>query len=168
MLNPSNSISFLRAPLALLFIIESTMLRVILVLLAMLTDWVDGYLARRYRYTSQFGAVLDPIMDKFFVYFALTILFIEGRIEVWQAIAMISRDFFLFVFALYLIIKKSWTGYRFKSIRWGKITTAAQFSVLIALSLKLTFPPYLYGVFIAFGALAFVELIRLTKPSVSP
>ena len=165
MLNPPNSLSFLRAPLALLFIIENTTLRFIIVLLAMLTDCIDGYLARRYRYTSRFGAVLDPIMDKFFVYVALSVLLFEHQIQLWQAGTMLTRDCFLFIFMLYLGISGNWRTFELRSIRWGTVTTAAQFCTLIALVLKLPIPDFFYLFFILFGFLAFIELIQFSRRS---
>lgn len=163
MLNPPNSLSLLRAPLALLFIIENTTIRFIVVLLAMLTDCIDGYLARRYRYTSRIGAVLDPLMDKFFVYVALTVLLVEGQIASWQAATMLTRDFALFLFMLYLGVTGTWRNLEFKAIRWGKVTTASQFIILSAIVLKIPFPSFLYYAFILFGCLAFLELIQYSK-----
>ncbi len=158
MLSLSNSLSFLRAPLAFLFLIENTSFRILAIFLAMLTDSVDGYLARRQRTTTQFGAILDPAMDKFFVFFALTVLFLESKLAIWQACAMISRDFALCLFGIYLSLSGRWGSYEFKAIRWGKITTAMQFLILIGLTVGLSVPIYVYGIFILFGVLAFVEL----------
>ncbi len=167
MLNPPNTISFLRAPLALLFIIESTSLRVLALVLAMISDCIDGYLARRYHFTSRFGAVLDPVMDKFFVYVTLAVLLFESQILPWQAAMMLSRDFFLLLFLSYLGITGTWRSLEVKAIRWGKVTTAAQFIILIGIVLKISFPPQLYYLFILFGCLAFVELLQFKKRSVS-
>ena len=64
----SNTLSLLRAPLALLFLVEKPYLRLIAILLAMLTDSFDGYLARRSSSVTQLGTILDPAMDKFFVF----------------------------------------------------------------------------------------------------
>lgn len=163
MLNPPNSLSFMRAPLALLFIIENTTLRLVIIVLAMLSDCVDGYLARRYHFTSRFGAILDPVMDKFFVYITLSVLLFEGQIAPWQTATMLSRDFFLFLFLSYLGITGAWRNLEVKAIRWGKVTTAAQFIVLIALVLKIPFPSQLYYLFILFGCFAFVELLLFKK-----
>lgn len=163
MLNPPNSISFLRAPLALLFIIESTTLRTIVIILAMLSDCVDGYLARRYHFTSRFGAILDPLMDKFFVYVVLSVLLVKQHILPWQVATMLSRDFFLFLFLSYLGITGTWRSLEIKAIRWGKIATAAQFCVLIAIVLKIPFPPQLFFLFVLFGCLAFIELLQFKK-----
>jgi len=168
MLNPPNGLSFLRAPLALLFIIDNIALRTLVVLLAMLSDCVDGYLARRYRYTSRFGAILDPIMDKFFVYVTLAVLLYEGQMATWQVAVMLSRDFFLLLFMIYLGVTGAWKSLHFKSIRWGKVTTASQFIVLLILALKIPFPSLLYFSFILFGVLAFFELIYASKKTPSP
>jgi phosphatidylglycerophosphate synthase len=163
MLSLSNSLSLLRAPLAFLFLLENTTLRIAAIVLAMLTDSIDGYLARRRQAVTRFGAILDPAMDKFFVVFTLSILLLEGRMELWQGCSMISRDFFLCVFGLYLSLSGHWESYKFTAIRWGKVTTALQFLVLIGLTLGLTFPGYFYYIFILFGMLAFVELWQIKK-----
>ncbi|MCY3974266.1 MAG: CDP-alcohol phosphatidyltransferase family protein [Simkaniaceae bacterium] len=163
MLNPSNSLSFLRAPLALLFVIDNAVLRVVTVVLAVLTDCVDGYLARRYRCTSRLGAVLDPLMDKFFVYVALATLVTEGRIKVWQAGTMMTRDMFLFVFMIYFRLNGDWKRLRIRSYRWGKVMTSAQFCSLILVVLHFSIPDPSYLFFILFGLLSFVELIRFSS-----
>lgn len=159
MLSISNGLSLLRAPLAFLFLVENTVFRIAAIALAMLTDSIDGYLARRRNTVTQLGAVLDPAMDKFFVFFALTVLLLEERIEMWQCLAMISRDFFLCAFGIYLSLSGLWKAYAYKSVRWGKATTALQFLALIGLTLHFSFPNYFYCIFILFGLLAFLELL---------
>ncbi len=163
----SNGLSILRAPLALLFFIDNEILRVSVVILAMLSDSIDGFLARRYRFTTRFGAILDPVMDKIFVSLTLVALFMEAKLKLWQALAMLSRDFFLCLFALYLRLMGQWEAYQFRAIRWGKVTTAMQFLVLIILSLNRKIPVLIYILFILFGVLAFMELLQLARQSKS-
>jgi CDP-diacylglycerol---glycerol-3-phosphate 3-phosphatidyltransferase len=164
MFNLSNSLSLLRAPLAFVFLIERPALRFMAILLAMLTDSIDGYLARKTKTTSRFGAVLDPAMDKFFVLFALGILFMEGKVEIWQALMMVSRDFALCLFGLYLSLSGLWQTYEFRAIRWGKITTALQFVVLTWVTLSYTTVPfYLYYFFVAFALFGLYELFQFKK-----
>lgn len=158
-INPSNAISALRAPLALLFLIQNIPVRLTCVFLAMVSDVVDGYLARRYQYKSKFGAALDPLMDKFFVYFVLVVLFMEMRIEFWEAISMVARDFFLFLFGGYLILTKRWKTFKFHSVRWGKVTTALQFLVIITLTLDYAIPGWFYFMFVLTGLFTFIELL---------
>lgn len=165
MFNLSNSLSLLRAPLALLFLLESPSLRLMAILLAMLTDSIDGYLARRSKTTSRFGAVLDPAMDKFFVFFALGVLFMEGKMELWQLLMMVSRDFALCLFGLYLSLSGLWQTYEFRAIRWGKISTALQFFVLIGVTLGYTMPTFLYYSFVAFAVFGLYELFQFKKQS---
>lgn len=160
MLTISNSLSFLRAPLALLFLQSNPLLRVIAVVLAMLTDSVDGYLARRTQSASRFGAILDPAMDKFFVYFVLSVLFFEGQIGLWQAIMMLSRDVFLCLYGVLMLFANRWRTIVFRAIRWGKVTTALQFLVLIGLVLHKNFSWYLYLSFFFMGVFAFFELLQ--------
>lgn len=164
MITLSNSLSFLRAPLAFLFLQENSALRVVAILLAMITDSMDGYLARRYSSTSRFGAILDPAMDKFFVYFVLSILYLENKIHLWEAFAMISRDLFLCVFAIYLCLMKKWKTFEIRPVRWGKATTALQFCILIGICLHYPFPSSVYLLLGLFGLLAFVELFQLALP----
>ena len=164
----SNSLSLLRAPLAFLFLFESTTIRLTAILLAMVTDSIDGYLARKMRTTTRFGAVLDPAMDKFFVVFCLGILLWEHQLAQWQGLMMISRDFALCLFGLYLSLSGRWQSYEFRAIRWGKITTALQFIVLIALTLGIAIPWFLYVSFVVFAFLALVELFQFKKSVTTP
>lgn len=57
-----------------------------------LTDWADGYLARRLNQTSSFGAFLDPVADKFLVCASLLVLVHLGRADVFVALIIIGRE----------------------------------------------------------------------------
>lgn len=163
MCNLSNFLSLLRLPLAIVFLIPDPFVRVFVVVTAMITDIGDGFLARRYQSTSRFGAVLDPIMDKFFVYFVFGILLTEHTLKGWQVAAMLSRDFSLILFTLYLLLKGMWRTYIPHSLTSGKVTTALQFSVLLMLSLQKTIWPYFYCLFIPLGGLFLAELVFTLK-----
>lgn len=164
----SNGLSFLRAPLALLFLQENATLRLLAIFLAMATDSIDGYLARRNRSVTRFGAILDPTMDKFFVYFALAAFYLEGRIGGPEAIAMLSRDVFLILYGFFMTVFRQWGKIEFRAIRWGKATTALQFAVLMGLAAQAVFPWALFTAFVAMGFLAFVELLQIHNPFSPP
>jgi cardiolipin synthase (CMP-forming) len=57
-----------------------------------LTDWLDGYLARKLNQTSSFGAFLDPVADKFLVCASLLILVHLKRADVFVALIIIGRE----------------------------------------------------------------------------
>jgi CDP-diacylglycerol--glycerol-3-phosphate 3-phosphatidyltransferase len=63
-----------------------------LFILVALTDWADGYLARKLRMTSSFGAFLDPVADKFLVTAALLVLVKLGRLDAFIAFIIIGRE----------------------------------------------------------------------------
>ncbi len=154
----SNALSISRAPLAFLFLNPSPTLRTVAVILAMITDSVDGFLARKANSTSRFGAIIDPLMDKFFVYFILSILFIENKISVIEWLAFTSRDFALFIFGGFLLLSSCLARYEVKSIILGKISTALQFLFLILLSWNIPIPTITYLLFIPLAISAFGEL----------
>ncbi|MFM8929208.1 MAG: CDP-diacylglycerol--glycerol-3-phosphate 3-phosphatidyltransferase [Betaproteobacteria bacterium] len=57
-----------------------------------LTDWADGYLARKLGQTSAFGAFLDPVADKFLVCACLLVLVEMGRVDTLVALVIIGRE----------------------------------------------------------------------------
>ena len=63
-----------------------------LFILVALTDWADGYLARKLNMTSSFGAFLDPVADKFLVTAALLVLVKLGRLDAFVALIIIGRE----------------------------------------------------------------------------
>ncbi len=63
-----------------------------LFILFALTDWLDGYLARKLNLTSSFGAFLDPVADKFLVTAALLVLVQLGRLHALIALVIIGRE----------------------------------------------------------------------------
>ncbi|MEO6408029.1 MAG: CDP-diacylglycerol--glycerol-3-phosphate 3-phosphatidyltransferase [Burkholderiaceae bacterium] len=64
----------------------------VLFIVVALTDWADGFLARKLNMTSSFGAFLDPVADKFLVVAALLILVHLGRLHALVALVIIGRE----------------------------------------------------------------------------
>jgi len=64
----------------------------VLFVVVALTDWLDGWLARRLNQTSSFGAFLDPVADKFLVCAALLVLVEVDRVGVFVALVIIGRE----------------------------------------------------------------------------
>jgi cardiolipin synthase len=64
------------------------------ILLAVLgaTDWVDGYVARRYHQVSTLGKILDPAADRLLVGTAVVAVIVHGAVPLWFGIATIARE----------------------------------------------------------------------------
>ncbi|ABK99380.1 CDP-diacylglycerol--glycerol-3-phosphate 3-phosphatidyltransferase [Pelobacter propionicus] len=60
--------------------------------LASITDWLDGYLARRMEIVTVFGKFLDPIADKLIVMAALIMILPFGRVPAWMVLIILGRE----------------------------------------------------------------------------
>jgi len=89
---------------------------------AMATDQVDGWLARRWNQTSAFGTLLDPIADKVLVMAALVMLVAEGMAPAWMVAAIVAREFLVSGLRLAAIEK----GIVIAARDLGKLKTWAQ------------------------------------------
>jgi CDP-diacylglycerol--glycerol-3-phosphate 3-phosphatidyltransferase len=105
----SNQISILRVLLVipLIFLLRNqdsgNTIIIAAILVAMyISDLLDGYLARRLNQVSELGKIIDPLADKIAVVSIVIILFLQGRVEPWFFIVVISRDVLIILFGLYL------------------------------------------------------------------
>lgn len=73
--------------------------------IASFTDFLDGYLARKFGQITKLGIILDPIADKLLVISALVILVDIARIPAWIAIVMILREFIITTLRFYALSK---------------------------------------------------------------
>lgn len=72
--------------------VQQNLVATVLFVVFALTDWADGYLARRMNQTSAFGAFLDPVADKFLVCASLLVLVHLERADVFVALIIIGRE----------------------------------------------------------------------------
>jgi len=93
-----------------------------------LTDWLDGYLARRLNQSSAFGAFLDPVADKFLVCAALLVLLHMQRIDVFVALIIIGRE--IAISALREWMAQLGAGASVAVHMLGKLKTTAQMVAL--------------------------------------
>jgi CDP-diacylglycerol--glycerol-3-phosphate 3-phosphatidyltransferase/cardiolipin synthase len=72
--------------------LEKNVIATTIFVFAALTDWLDGFLARRMQQESAFGQFLDPVADKLIVAAALLVLLNMDRVQVWVALIIIGRE----------------------------------------------------------------------------
>lgn len=87
---------------------RSTIICVILLMVAGLTDGFDGYLARKMNKISKLGIMLDPLADKIFAAFLVILLILYRDFPLWLALVIVGRDL--------LIIVAGWLIFRGKNI----------------------------------------------------
>ncbi|WP_174874384.1 CDP-diacylglycerol--glycerol-3-phosphate 3-phosphatidyltransferase [Vogesella oryzae] len=109
--------------------------------LAAVTDWLDGYLARRLGQTSAFGAFLDPVADKLIVAAALILLVELGRLEGWMAMIIIGREIAISALREWMAEMGRRNSVAVAYI--GKLKTAAQ---MVAILLLLYAGPIIPGI----------------------
>ena len=109
-------------------------------IIAALTDWFDGWLARRWNQTSSFGAFLDPVADKLMVCAALLILLDLNRVDSFIALVIIGRE--ITISALREWMAKIGASGSVAVHRLGKFKTAAQ---MVAIPCLLYWQP-IYGI----------------------
>jgi len=98
-----------------------------------ITDWLDGYLARRLNQMSAFGAFLDPVADKLIVAGALVVLLYLNRVDMLVALIIIGRE--IAISALREWMAQIGRSRNVAVAFVGKIKTVAQMTALIALLL---------------------------------
>lgn len=108
----------------------------ILLFIAGLTDWADGYFARLQNASSDLGRLFDPIADKILLVSVFTALFLIHRLPWWLALVMITRDIFIFIGSL--IVWKYKLPLRLKPIFVSKLNTF--FQILLCLGLLTSYP----------------------------
>ncbi|CDR34757.1 CDP-alcohol phosphatidyltransferase family protein [Criblamydia sequanensis] len=163
MLTIPNLISLLRLPLAILFVFSGSFFRAVVLILAAFSDFLDGFIARRYSTTSRYGTLIDPVMDKLFVIIVLATLIQESSLEPWEIASLLCRDISVFIFGIYLILTGKLESYRLRSIWSGKVTTALQFVVLFLMTLGITPSPFVFSIFILLGLAALFELYLTSR-----
>ncbi len=99
-----------------------------------ITDWLDGYLARKMNLITDFGKLMDPLADKILTAAAFIFLIPAGVIAAWAVIIIISREFLVTGLRLIAVAK----GHVLPAERLGKYKTISQMASIIYLLLLLS------------------------------
>ncbi len=128
-----NAVSMSRLVLAAVFVAaRDPIARFALVAVASITDFLDGWLARRQHATTRSGALIDPIADRVFVFAAVCAFLIEGALSTASYFILLSRDIMTLIG--YVVARSvPWLRAVEFRARWlGKVVTALQLLTLVA------------------------------------
>jgi cardiolipin synthase (CMP-forming) len=110
-----------------------------LVFIAGVTDWLDGWTARKLKVSGRAGVVLDPLADKFLLVTLFLTLGFVGLLPAWMVLLGIGRDL---VIVTGVVLLRLLRGYRqFLPSTWGKVSTFFQ---IVLVFLVLTHAAYPY------------------------
>lgn len=102
-------------------------------IIASITDFLDGKIARKYNLVTNFGKFMDPLADKLLVSSALICLVALNKIPAWIVIVIIAREFIISGFRLVAADN----GVVIAASYWGKFKTAFQMVTVIVLILNI-------------------------------
>jgi len=132
---------------------------------AALTDFFDGYLARKWNVTSKFGTIIDPIGDKGLAVAVAYLFWSEGLMSVSQLALFFSREWALLFFVIVAVFQGRWRQWTIQSFWCGKIATSLQAIIAGFFCYGISPPTLLYSVLLLSGVGAFFELIYRMKKS---
>ena len=131
--SPPNQLTFLRiilTPVFIAFLLSSNLtlrqVSVVIFFIAMLTDWYDGWVARRWGYITRWGSFLDPLADKIFASAALFAFVVLNLLPAWTVWVIVVRDFGITFLRTYSELK----GRPFATKKFAKTKTFLQFLVI--------------------------------------
>src|SRR3984893_15231088 len=114
-MNIRNQLTVLRLLLTLPFVLSlsvnlpgAKLLALVIFVLGSLTDYADGHIARRFNLITDFGKLMDPLVDKIMTMAAFICLVSLGSISAWAVIVIVSREFMI-------------TGLRLVAVAKGKV-----------------------------------------------
>jgi CDP-diacylglycerol--glycerol-3-phosphate 3-phosphatidyltransferase len=125
----------------------------VLFAVASLTDWFDGYLARRFEHSTRFGRLLDPLADRLLIDSAVLLLWWHDRLDAWQVVLMLGRDLVLLLGYRAVAAR----GYELSVIYLGKAATAvlmAGLGLIMLTSAGTRWPVYIFDVGLGLSLLA--------------
>ncbi|SHJ44874.1 CDP-diacylglycerol--glycerol-3-phosphate 3-phosphatidyltransferase [Tepidibacter formicigenes] len=141
-MNLANKLTMLRIVLVPVFVIiilsdikNSLLISAAVFSLASATDFLDGYIARKYNLVSNFGKFMDPLADKLLVASALITMVELNLIPSWMVIVIISREFAVSI--LRAIAASS--GIVIAASKWGKAKTISQIFAIIMILLNIPY-----------------------------
>jgi len=131
-------------------------------ILGVISDAVDGYIARKSKQYSKAGLVLDPLGDKLLLMSAFVCLSLKSdfplHFPLWVTFIVISRDVIILLGALVIYIVRQ--EINISPTRWGKLTTTFQMSSVIAVLLQLQFSFVLWWLAVFFTLISGIDYVK--------
>lgn len=141
---------------------------------AAVSDFFDGWLARRWHTESWQGGLIDATADKVFILVTLSVLIFADKFSLWWIFPVIVRDIMVAVTVMYAVLKREWHAFKDMDARVsGKLATCGQFALFVVV---LLFPTHTMSVLVLascfsifagldYGRLFFTALVKKSSAS---
>ncbi len=121
--------ALLAFPIIYLLKIEEMELALIVMLVAMLTDLLDGWLARINNQITELGKMLDPLADKIVIFSVMIFMVLKNIIPLWFLIFLIGRDFIISILGMYMLNRRKVSP---MANKMGKVSIVFTSAVIIS------------------------------------
>jgi CDP-diacylglycerol--glycerol-3-phosphate 3-phosphatidyltransferase/cardiolipin synthase len=156
-----NILSLSRLPMAVAFIlVPDAMVRATLVVLAALSDFLDGWIARNKGLATRLGALIDPVADRAFMVTAILVCYLDGLVSLPEVLLLLVRDIGT---AVGFVVARGVPALRrveLKARMLGKVVTSLQ---LLALLCVLLFPPAVRPLVALIALLSLASVVDYTR-----
>lgn len=133
-------------------------------ILAIISDAIDGYIARKFRQKTEAGALLDPLADKFLLITAFILLYVISnkyfsiKMPLWIMLVVISRDAILLLGGGVFML----TNQKFEILptSFGKVSTFFQMMTIVCLLLRCSFSPLIWSIAMIFTVFSGFDYLR--------
>ena len=133
--------------------------RLVLIGAASVTDFLDGWLARRRNAATRWGALIDPIADRVFMLAAVIAFVVSGELTLLYALVLLSRDV-MTVIGFFVARSVSWLRpVEFKARELGKLVTVLQLATFVVV---LAAPRFVGPCVLVVGALSAAAILDYT------
>jgi CDP-diacylglycerol--glycerol-3-phosphate 3-phosphatidyltransferase len=130
--------------------------------LGVISDAVDGYIARKSRTITKAGLVLDPLGDKLLLMSAFITLSLISklplRFPLWVTFIVISRDALILLGAVVIYMVKQ--NIEVYPTKWGKLTTTFQMLSVIAVLVQLNIAPVIWTAAVLFTVISGIDYVK--------
>ena len=134
---------------------QGQLIAMVIFIVAGITDFLDGYLARKYNIISKLGMVMDPLADKLMMLVALFTLWWNGTVPLALVLILIFKESFAISVGAYLYFRKG--KFVIPSNYFGKVATGILF---VAIPMRILFPDNMLGLFLI-GVAITITLVAL-------
>jgi CDP-diacylglycerol--glycerol-3-phosphate 3-phosphatidyltransferase len=126
-------------------------------LLGVLSDAIDGYIARKSQQISKAGRILDPLGDKLLLTSAFICLYLFLKLPLWVTLIVVSRDVIILLGAVVIFIVKK--DINVSPTRWGKLTTSFQMASVISVLLQFKISYIFWNIAVFFTVISGIDYI---------